>query len=273
MYEEPGCTDPAASNYDANATEENGSCIYPTTGCMDQTACNFNFMATEDDGSCEFTSCSGCLSPSACNYDADATLDDGSCEFPDANGDCPGDIVGGCIYEHASNYNANATTDDGSCMFDGCENDSFSNYNPYANNDGGCTNAPMNADFNGDGVVQIEDLLEFLISYGQTGPDWTMGWVADACGVVPVPADELVDMTAPGCTYENAVNYDASATVDAGNCAFTGCTDAAAMNFNSLANIDDSSCTYSVCPDFNGDGAVQAEDLLDFLIVWGTIYD
>ena len=90
---------------------------------------------------------------------------------------------------------------------------------------------------------------------------------------VGYPVEDLVDMTELGCTYENAVNYDATATVDAGNCAFTGCTDSEALNFNAIANIDDSSCQYDACPDLNGDGVVQAEDLLDFLIVWGTIYD
>jgi hypothetical protein len=28
-----------------------------------------------------------------------------------------------------------------------------------------------------------------------------------------------------------------------------------------------------VCPDFNGDGYVQAIDLLDFLLAWGTVYE
>jgi len=61
--------------------------------------------------------------------------------------------------------------------------------------------------------------------------------------------------------------------MDMGNCVFTGCTDSVALNYNHLANTEDSSCTYQVCPDFNGDGYVQAIDLLDFLLVWGTVYE
>ena len=45
-----------------------------------------------------------------------------------------------------------------------------------------------------------------------------------------------------------------------------------ALNYNSIANLDDDSCNYQVCPDFNGDGEVQAQDLLDFLLAWGTTY-
>ena len=173
----------------------------------------------------------------------------------------------------ASNYNPDATDDDGSCMFNGCTNDDFSNYNLFANTNEGCSNTPVSADFNGDGIVQLEDLLEFLIAYGQTGPDWTMDWVAEACTVDPIPLDELIDVDESGCTYPEAANYDETAVNDAGNCAFPGCTDSEALNFNPLANIEDSTCNYNVCPDFNGDGAVQAEDLLDFLISWGTVYE
>jgi hypothetical protein len=45
-----------------------------------------------------------------------------------------------------------------------------------------------------------------------------------------------------------------------------------AYNYNALANLDDSSCTYTICPDFNGDGQVQAQDLLNFLLAWGMEY-
>jgi len=40
-----------------------------------------------------------------------------------------------------------------------------------------------------------------------------------------------------------------------------------------LANIDNNSCLYQACPDFNGDGLVQVIDLMDLLLVWGTIYE
>ena len=69
-----------------------------------------------------------------------------------------------------------------------------------------------------------------------------------------------------------AANYNASATEDSGDCVWTGCTDSDAVNFDSNASVDDGTCTYTICPDFNGDGQVQAQDLLNFLLAWGTIY-
>jgi len=48
-----GCTDPNASNYDPNATLDDGSCIYP--GCTDPNAANYNPNAFPDDGTCTYT--------------------------------------------------------------------------------------------------------------------------------------------------------------------------------------------------------------------------
>ncbi len=81
MFEVPGCTDAGAVNFDAAATENDGSCTYANGGCTDAFACNFNHLATANDGSCEY-SCLGCISIHACNFDSEATLHDPSeCEF------------------------------------------------------------------------------------------------------------------------------------------------------------------------------------------------
>ena len=118
-----GCTDENAVNYDAEATEDDGSCIDPVQGCTNMEACNYDLSATSDDGSCEFESCAGCLSPAACNYDPTATLV-GECEFPAAGFDCDGNCIsetcGGCTVPQACNYNPEATFNDGSCEFISC---------------------------------------------------------------------------------------------------------------------------------------------------------
>ncbi len=49
----PGCTNPAADNYDSLANVEDGSCIIG--GCMDTTALNYDSTATYDNGSCVYT--------------------------------------------------------------------------------------------------------------------------------------------------------------------------------------------------------------------------
>ena len=54
-----GCTDPLASNYNPNATIDDGSCLYnppplPVYGCTDPNATNYDSAATQDDGSCTY---------------------------------------------------------------------------------------------------------------------------------------------------------------------------------------------------------------------------
>ena len=67
--------------------------VQSVPGCTYAFACNYNAEATEDDGSCEVESCAGCTYTLAPNYDASAFFDDGSCtfEFPS---DCAGDLNG-----------------------------------------------------------------------------------------------------------------------------------------------------------------------------------
>ena len=48
---------------------------------MDPSATNYNPDATVDDGSCEYEEIHDCMDPSATNYNPDATVDDGSCEY------------------------------------------------------------------------------------------------------------------------------------------------------------------------------------------------
>ena len=102
-----GCTDTSADNYDATATIDDGSCIYPIFGCTDSTAVNYDALATVDDGSCVYSTVLGCTDPTADNYDATATVDDGSCIY----------TILGCTDSTATNYDATATVDDGSCTY------------------------------------------------------------------------------------------------------------------------------------------------------------
>ena len=71
------------------------------TGCMYTTACNYDASATEDDGSCVFAtegfdcdgnplSVPGCIYETACNYDETATEDNDSCVFATEGYDCDG---------------------------------------------------------------------------------------------------------------------------------------------------------------------------------------
>jgi hypothetical protein len=73
-----------------------------------------------------------------------------------------------------------------------------------------------------------------------------------------------------GCTYATASNFNPSATLDDGSCAFEGCTDDEACNFDGLAQQDDGSCEYpeehydcqgNCLGDSDGDGLCDAFDI------------
>ena len=131
-----GCTDPLYLEYDALATDDDGSCAtLIVLGCTDDTAFNYNPLANVDDSSCLYEGCTNFL---ACNYEPTASIDDGSClfvidiygvDYVDCNGDCLNDEdgdgicdedeVGGCTDPTAYNYDPLANEDDGSCLYQG----------------------------------------------------------------------------------------------------------------------------------------------------------
>ncbi len=112
-----GCTHPGALNYNADATEDDGSCEFeqeeaPVEGCTDSEATNFDPEADLDDGSCTYEEppTFGCTDPEATNFDEKANMDDGSCEYPP-------DPIPGCTDANATNFDPAATEDDGSCEY------------------------------------------------------------------------------------------------------------------------------------------------------------
>ena len=126
-------------------------------GCTDPAACNFNPDATDDDGSCDLLSCLGCTDPAACNFNEEATVDDGSCALPgsydvcedgipvsvfdeDGDGVCDDDEIPGCTNADANNYDPEATEDDGTCKVFGRNHpESVTSSNPFATDeDGSC---------------------------------------------------------------------------------------------------------------------------------------
>ena len=141
----PGCTDVDATNYNPNATVDDGSCVYTpvVSGCMNPNATNFNPLAVVDDGSC-ILPVYGCTDPSAVNYSDQATVNDGSCIYlqPDETVK-----VYGCTDPTALNYDKEANVDDGSCIWVasnyGCTDPAALNYDPNATIDVGSCVYPV----------------------------------------------------------------------------------------------------------------------------------
>ena len=201
----------------------------------------------------------------------------GSCPSDyNGNGVCDDAEVYGCTYVNAPNYEPEATADDGSCVVvdcDACDEDLDEDgvcddeddcvgeldecgvcNGPGAVYDCGCQIWPANdcdcdgnqldalgvcgggcpADIDGDGICDDED--DCLYDFNNNG-------VCD-------------DAEVPGCTYDDAVNYNENATVDDGSCEMgTGGSD----------NV------WATCyGDLNADGLVQLNDLLGLLTVYGN---
>jgi uncharacterized protein (TIGR02145 family) len=93
-----GCTNAQACNYNAAATQDDGSCLYPNATCDDG---NANTMNDVIDGNCTCSGVlmvNGCTNAQACNYNAAATEDNGSCLIQgascnDGNANTTNDVI------------------------------------------------------------------------------------------------------------------------------------------------------------------------------------
>ena len=210
-----GCTDSTADNYNSNACEDDGSCMYTNYGCMAVTASNFSASANYDDGSCTWYGCkcdmgtypNGCTNTSPftdyyswVNGGGSGTMvDDGSCVAE----------VNGCTDSEANNWDSTANTDDGSCTYDvqGCTYSSAVNY-----------------------------------STGATIDDGTCIWY----GCLDSAADNY-DVFHPDSDGYTPLDSSYGQQNQFSTCVFSiilGCTDSLATNFDPLATTDDGSCEY-----------------------------
>ena len=288
-------------------------------GCTDPAACNFSAIATVDDGSCgtldacgvcagNGTSCAGCTGPLACNYDPAATIDDGTCAYaPDGepcncalilsksatlSGGVPsaptyfeayGELTGWGLTLNFSPTSANDswasectlifTAPDGTCI-------EWAGFNSPS----GCPlvgSAPSawQTDVAGTYTTNVT-LPEGLPGGGLWSLVLANGWTGSTgafYSVTVTPVGLCADGALPGCTNPLACNFAPLATANDGSCVLAGCgTCPADLDGSGIVNVGDLllflggfPCTGDCPGDLDGDGTTAVPDLLLFLSAFG----
>ncbi len=161
-----GCTDSNACNYDIGAIYDDESCNYGDEcdlcedvenqlDCMAVAGCMWmgDHCMESNDGCMDFDNQLDCMASENCYWMGDHCMSGSNCTDPIAFNYNPiadiledGDdsecqyssfINFGCTYEHALNFDVSANVDDGSCEY-------------------------MYADVNGNGVIDIVDVIELI---------------------------------------------------------------------------------------------------------------
>ncbi|MDP4953775.1 MAG: CUB domain-containing protein, partial [Flavobacteriales bacterium] len=101
----------------AFGVNEEGCAPTVVLGCTNPNASNFNPEATFDDGSCVFPQIPGCIDPNAINYNPQATVNDGSCEYETT--ECEGTLAQlyVCTFSNGQNVSLNILAEDSNYVY------------------------------------------------------------------------------------------------------------------------------------------------------------
>jgi hypothetical protein len=274
-----GCTDSSACNYNSEAIEDDGSCLFQNMACDDGNPETSGDVLNENCDCAGTLVIPGCMNEEACNYNQEANEDDDSCAFPgmacddgdsntiedvlDENCECAGILViPGCMNEEACNYNPEANQADDSCTFPGmaCDDGDSNTIEDVLDENcecagilviPGCTNEEA-CNYHPE-ANQDDGLCQFPGDYCSDDDPFTFDdiWTEDCecIGIVLVF----------GCMNPNACNYNPEATQKDGSCVYPGqpCDDGNPETFNDI---------YTEECDCQGSVSVAELVAIDFLL-------
>ena len=166
-----GCTSDTACNYNADATEEDFTCLEAIQGCS---LCNANndgldLIDSDGDGVCDINEIQGCLDPEACNFNPNTT-DEIPCIIPFPNCvEC--NITGtGLVLVDSDGDGICDAEDSPTCLGDFDDNGSVTSSDfLFLIGQYGCiSNCP--GDLTGDDEVDTNDFLLMFSLYGTDCP-------------------------------------------------------------------------------------------------------
>jgi len=268
-----GCTDPEATNYDPDATIDDGSCEYLdieatlSIGEIDLASqtieinlensapvSGFQFLLSSAD-SVDFVDVYG-----GSAEENGFTVDIGgnnivlgfslsATEIPTGN-----DVL--TIVEF------NGFTSNDICISEGVITSGYEDAQYFDVSYGDCISPYLNGDVNMDGVLDVLDIVTIInIIFETIDPDDYQLWASDYNSDGDINIMDIVqivnaifsdDVIIEGCMDDTACNYDESANVDDGSCAYEvdcagECGGSAIIDECGVCGGDGSSCSSTVC--------------------------
>ena len=281
-YATAGCTQSTASNYNSNATADDGSCLFSIFGCSDNNACNPIVVnpwdVLTDDGSCEY-----CNNSTADNYDGfpgTSCPDLTTCNFCVLEDTFGGGGTYSIIGITDSSINFGWTTPNGELANEGFsaqiqyfkvrykitgtstwtvlsplnDTNGINGFNQY--------NSPPVGDYNWSYNLQnLSPDTQYRVQVkavcvGGTSSSWSDWTIQDSTLIEVIPgctANNGDAQSGPNSFPSSGYYSTAYPNVDPG---LTAC------NWNPLANQDDGSCEFTSCAGCNDSNYFEAWDLV-----------
>jgi len=220
----PRCNTPGATNFG----DKFNVCVFPVPGCMNATASNFNALATVDNGTCtpvctaglqtsSVTDCTqaghpgtwtGTVTLSRTVYTNGSNF--GACAAPSAwtviGDSCVKPPVPGCMNATAANYNPLATVDNGTCT-------PVCTSSAQTSSTTDCTQAGLPGTWIGT-VSLSRTIYTNSSNFGACAGPTAWSITGDSCIYVPVAISGCTDPAAPK-------NYNPLATLNDGTCYYS----------------------------------------------------